>query len=720
MEKLWDIVLQASFYGTIVGVFILVTKKVLRKKLNGRFHYLIWMLLIIKLIVPVGPESNISIFNKIPAYNVYKYNAENTNEYYEQAGNKENTGIQESENNIVTGSYNNNIDISGNIESSIKDYLPFIWIIGTINIIAVMLFSQIFLCKKIRLNNRDNENSIEENLDRCKNKMAINRDIKVVVNDFVNTPSLFGVIKPKILIPSSMINLSDKELEYIFLHELAHYKRKDILFNYILLILQAIHWFNPAIWYLFKRIREDMELGTDEIVLKNLDDKEHKEYGKAILTVLEKIKSSKFTPGVLGIIEDKKTVKNRIEMIKNMKLNKNKKLVFTIFGMIAIILLGVILLTSQKESEEKDYIDELYSYKSQYIGDASNISNLVNKLPLSKYKDEGIELQTETEPYGLNMSYTIKGKNGDELVKLENDIYSNSAVLFSLISNLGYVQYEVEIGNDKIVLKHSREEISQRLNIDINSVGNDIESFRKFVIEKSLNNIGDLDYLISNALINSREISKDGEVATEGHVILEKEESENSLKVYLISSGGSFGFENGIFTIISGYGSIPMVMDFSKDKNGNLTHVNTELPMDGADNESSIKKMFPKHLHKAVLNDASKYKDAIERQQEAQAQIYLDSIGRNAKVQAEPVEKELADININASNTLIENEDLFAYPYWIGNREEIIDGVRYIYEQSHSRDAGYDVISYTKKDDNDNLIEQYKYRINGVNPELVQ
>ena len=53
-----------------------------------------------------------------------------------------------------------------------------------------------------------------------------------------------------------MLDLDDDEIEYILLHELSHYKRKDILVNYLMIFLQCIHWFNPFIWYLFKIIKE--------------------------------------------------------------------------------------------------------------------------------------------------------------------------------------------------------------------------------------------------------------------------------------------------------------------------------------------------------------------------------------------------------------------------------------------------------------------------------
>ena len=84
-------------------------------------------------------------------------------------------------------------------------------------------------------------------------------------------------------------------------------------------------------------------------------------------------------------------------------------------------------------------------------------------------------------------------------------------------------------------------------------------------IESSNNNNIDLNTAVSKALIDHQSLILNGEVLTEGHVILDKEETNDYIKVYLIASGGNFGFEGDNFTIISGYSLVPMVIEFSND-----------------------------------------------------------------------------------------------------------------------------------------------------------
>lgn len=249
--------------------------------------------------------------------------------------------------------------------------------------------------------------------------------------------------------------------------------------------------------------------------------------------------------------------------------------------------------------------------------------------------------------------------------------------------------------------------------------GSDVEKVQETQYPKTINEEStNLDEAISLALLNSEIQIKGSEVITEGHIILDKEEADDKTKVYILSSTGSFGFENGIFTLSAGTSGLPMVMNFSKDDKNNYHYIDKEIPMDGSYYMSSIKEIFPQKLWKDAL-DTSKYSKELMDQQEKQATEYLESISRKAKVQGDYVEKKLADINVDASNELLQMEELSDYPYWIGTREELIDNTRYIYEKAHTKEDGYDYITYTKTSGDKKIVEEYKYKINGSNIELI-
>ncbi|MBV7272496.1 cell wall-binding protein [Clostridium sp. PL3] len=217
-----------------------------------------------------------------------------------------------------------------------------------------------------------------------------------------------------------------------------------------------------------------------------------------------------------------------------------------------------------------------------------------------------------------------------------------------------------------------------------------------------------------------------GEVATEGHIILEVEEKDDLVKAYTISSFGYFGFENGIFTIVSGSGAIPTVITFSKNANNEYSLLEYKEPIDGDDCLDSTKKMFPERLWNRVLSGNDLVYSKLVESQKSQAEEYLRKIGRTAQVNPNYVERKLPDINVSASNKLF--SELTKYdsllndcPYWIGSRERIENGIRIVYETSQSKSSdGYDLITFKKSKADGTIIEERIYKIVGSEPELQQ
>lgn len=233
-----------------------------------------------------------------------------------------------------------------------------------------------------------------------------------------------------------------------------------------------------------------------------------------------------------------------------------------------------------------------------------------------------------------------------------------------------------------------------------------------------------LDEAVANAIKQQSEGYMDGEFVSEGHIILAVDEDGETVKVYAIASLGVFGFENGIFTKVSGSGAIPTVMTFYRDRQGRYVLIKYREPLDGAGYVESVKEMFPLRLHARVLSVHDDYAE-LKKQQEAQAREYLRSIGRSAEVSAAHVEKELADINVEASNKLLElaKFDVFLNncPYWLGTREVIEDGERFIYEKALSKTGdGHDLIIFRKTKTNGEVVEERHYKIVGSEPRLVK
>ena len=741
MEKLWDLVLQASIYGSIVGIVILIVKTLLKDKISGKWTYLLWMILIIKLIVPFGPQSSISLFNKIPSNitnnaivdsSVIINSDLNSNNNYEQENNEYiASNTDEKENKVLSINNNGSIDENKSISNLYKfiNVLPLVWMAGFITTLFISIFIFFTLNKQVKIKKKIEDENIKFILEKSKNIMKIKMNINLVVNDDIRTPALCRLINPTILFPNAMLDLEDDEIKYILLHELSHYKRKDILVNYLLVLFQCVHWFNLFIWFFFKKIREDMELATDEMVVSKLNEDEYKNYARTIITIIERVSIVPKNIGVLGMADDKKILKKRIEMIKNSSIFKNKKKLISIIGISCVLILGRILLTSKNslaDDRVKGNFENLIQYKNSYVGDNSNTNNLIQSLGFGSFK-ERIELSTSEEPYAVKVYYNLNNINTNK-DDIKNELFINSIIIFSLIENVDELHYYIldEPYSDNLKVKYeftfTRGDIENRLDLEnISYYSSDEEKFNALLqkISKYRKISSSLDEAISNAVKDS--IYEDyylGELDTEAHVILGKKEIGNKLDVYTIVNYGSFQFENDVFTLVSGAWGLPMVLTFEKDENNNYYFIDYKEAVDGGMYVDSIKEMFPTYLIPKVMN-SDKYAEKLSEEQRLQAKKYLDSINRNTDINIDYVfdskyEKEYLDTYISeeAQDKLFSVVELYDYPTWIGRNEKLIDGVRYVYETNIETDSdGYKVVIYRKMDESKTVVEEHQYKI---------
>lgn len=216
----------------------------------------------------------------------------------------------------------------------------------------------------------------------------------------------------------------------------------------------------------------------------------------------------------------------------------------------------------------------------------------------------------------------------------------------------------------------------------------------------------DLESAVSQSILSNnggRYLS--GETATEGHIILETAEENGNTVIYALTTYGEYGFENNIFTKVSGTGIIPTRITFNKDDNG-YSLVEYKEPEDGSKYVESIKGMFPDKLADRAIHYTDWDAERCYQQEYQYANEYLTSIARTAEVNFK-VDKKLADMNVEASNTFI---DLYHdYPYWIGTQEKIEHNVRFVYEkQWEDKGNGNGIVTFKKyRYDDKETVEEY-------------
>lgn len=128
-------------------------------------------------------------------------------------------------------------------------------------------------------------------LDVLRKKLGVVKHITLHVSEKIKVPLTAGFIKPVILLPVAMISrLSPEQVESILLHELAHIKRLDYLWNMIQKVIESVLFFNPFVWMIVKEINKEREYCCDEIVVSKTSDP--LTYAKALLQLEVEVKSN--------------------------------------------------------------------------------------------------------------------------------------------------------------------------------------------------------------------------------------------------------------------------------------------------------------------------------------------------------------------------------------------------------------------------------------------
>lgn len=346
-------VLHISFIGTIAALVILVSRLITKNKLGINFQYAVDFILIIRLLMWFRITTNISIYNYVPSYSTTIMNMPSIID-----------GISNTQNNVQEIA-KNNVAFKGDFIINFLDVLGYIWILGIIIIGLVMILNILKVNKHIKKLDIICDKEIIDIFEKSRKKAGINKNIKLIESNIVKSPCVYGYIKPKILIPKSILNCKDQiNFEYIFLHELTHIKRHHILINYIIFALSTIHWFNPLIGYALSKMKDDMEIICDSEVLYILDKDENVQYGNLLLDLQEISIRAPWLPQMAGIKNNKNNLKRRIKMIKKFKKTTYKKL--SIIALTGIVLIGGSVLTEAKAANADVHKGQVIEDKLDY------------------------------------------------------------------------------------------------------------------------------------------------------------------------------------------------------------------------------------------------------------------------------------------------------------------------------------------------------------------
>ena len=247
--KLLNMSITASLLVLAVVIFRAVFKRV------PRFvTVILWALVAVRLLVPVTFESGISLLpsgEPIPQDIIYTGTPQiNTNLPI----------LDNAVGEILLDNFVPDETASVNPMQIVVFIASTVWVIG---MLAMLVYA---LVSSLKVRRRVNE--------------SVKLYDNVYMGDRIPTPFIFGIIKPKICLPSC---IDENDVECVIAHERAHLSRRDHMWKPLAFLLLSVYWFNPVLWIAYTLFARDVELATDEKVIKNRSEEEKKRYGNALI-----------------------------------------------------------------------------------------------------------------------------------------------------------------------------------------------------------------------------------------------------------------------------------------------------------------------------------------------------------------------------------------------------------------------------------------------------
>ena len=228
--------------------------------------------------------------------------------------------------------------------------------------LAVVILASVFLLKrwlhvkKLIAGSQEPDQSLVDLLEQCRRKLGVRACIRLRILSITGSPSVCGLFRPTILIPHNLLGeLGQAQLRSILVHELAHIKRGDLWCSLVQTVLQIAYFYNALLWIANYIIRTVREKAVDEMVLVNLGE-EADDYPRTLLDISQlAFQRPLFSLRLIGVVESKKELIGRIQHMANRPVPKSARL--GLIGVTALAVLAVTLLPMAKAHTAKPASD---------------------------------------------------------------------------------------------------------------------------------------------------------------------------------------------------------------------------------------------------------------------------------------------------------------------------------------------------------------------------
>ena len=345
MNTILKVFLSMSCSGALLILALFLLKRVLKNKISRQWQYYIWLVAVLRLLLPFGLE--ISLLGKV--YQALDQTiTESIPSPQQSAPQQPLPSIPESNFTPAAGTEPDNEQDN----SPTEDFTPtrpfqelkallfhpvwlvlLIWLVVALSLLIRKITIYQGFAQYIRAGwTPVSDTRLLDQLSLTAERLSMKKPIELAVNPFVSSPLLIGFFRPCIVLPST--DIPEKNVPYILLHELIHYKRRDMFYKWLVQITICLHWFNPLVYFMSREITKACEFSCDEAVLTTPGSSNAQDYGKTLLDAMAAVGAYKENLGVVTLSENKQLLKERLGAIMNFK--KKSKTIRLLTGILTL------------------------------------------------------------------------------------------------------------------------------------------------------------------------------------------------------------------------------------------------------------------------------------------------------------------------------------------------------------------------------------------------
>ena len=313
MKATVDALVQVALYSAAITAGILLFRFIFKNRISSKLQYLMWWLLILRLLMPVTPDIGLH-FNLQDMLLKQAHQAELPTPAPVLDVAPASAPIAQSSYESVAPAVQPDTDVAPsqhvNPAKSTDWYsiVFVVWLLGAIGFLGWLIFVKLRYYESLQHLMASGPREVYELYDRCCKELGVKPLPLWIVNKSMS-PGIAFFGEPVLLVPLSLCG-DKSRLRFALLHELTHKKRGDHYMTLLLNILRAVYWFDPVVHFAFSELRSDMESACDSDVLAYIGRGQKRGYLTVILDMF-----SYDTEPILGMsqIRSKRMAKRRMK-----------------------------------------------------------------------------------------------------------------------------------------------------------------------------------------------------------------------------------------------------------------------------------------------------------------------------------------------------------------------------------------------------------------------